>query len=138
MKEYSTFLKSPELESHCQMLFSAILSKGDHPAGSSICKNQLEHLKRQIYSLAQSAGVVDYTDCISAEGWDRSPNECPNYDTEQSDGEVPVMLELCEMRSTPSTPMLSGPLWPRVEAPDRVLSMSQIELNCALMLAWIA
>ena len=28
--------------------------------------------------------------------------------------------------------MLPGPLWPRVVAPDRVLSMSQIELNCVL------
>ena len=26
--------------------------------------------------------------------------ECPVYDTKQSDGEVPVMLELCGMRST--------------------------------------
>ena len=31
-----------------------------------------------------------------------------------------------------------GPLWPRVVAPDRVLSMSQIELICVLMLNWIA
>ena len=50
-------------------------------------------------------------------------NECPAYDTKQSDGEVPVMLELWGMWSTPSLPLLPGPLWPRVEAPDRVLSM---------------
>ena len=30
----------------------------------------------------------------------RPPNECPRYDTKQSDGKVPVMLELWEMRST--------------------------------------
>ena len=65
------------------------------------------------------------------------PNECPGYDTEQSDGEVPVMLELWEMQSTTSLPSLPGPLWPGVELPDRVLSMVQIELNCVLMLNWI-
>ena len=27
-----------------------------------------------------------------------------------------------------------GPLWPRVVAPEKVLSMSQIELNCVTML----
>ena len=47
------------------------------------------------------------------------------------------MLELWGMQSTPSLPSLPGPLWPRVEAPDRVLSMGQIELNCVLMLNWI-
>ena len=38
------------------------------------------------------------------------PNECPDYDTKQSDGEVPAMLELWGMRSTPSLPSLPGPL----------------------------
>ena len=33
------------------------------------------------------------------------PNECPGYDTKQSDGEVPAVLELWEMRSTPSLPI---------------------------------
>ena len=59
-----------------------------------------------------------------------STNECPGYDTKQSDGEVPVMLELWGMRSTPSLTSLPGPLWPGVVAPDRVLSIGQIELNC--------
>ena len=35
--------------------------------------------------MAQSAGTIEYTDCISAEESD-SPNECPGYDTKQSDG----------------------------------------------------
>ena len=43
--------------------------------------------------------------------------------------EAPVMLELLGMRCTPSLPSLPGPLWPGVEAPDRVLSMSQIKRN---------
>ena len=47
------------------------------------------------------------------------------------------MLELWGMRSTPSLPSIPGTLWSRVVAPDRVLSMGQIELNCVLMLNWI-
>ena len=61
------------------------------------------------------------------------PNECPGYDTKQSDGQFPVILELWGMPSTPSLPSLPGPLWPEVVTPDRVLSMGQIELNCVLM-----
>ena len=38
-------------------------------------------------------------------------NECPEYDTKQSDGEVPVILELLGVRSTSLLPSLSGPLW---------------------------
>ena len=38
------------------------------------------------------------------------------------------MMELWGMRSTPSLPLLSGPLWPGVVALDRVLSIGQIEL----------
>ena len=49
-------------------------------------------------------------------------NECPGYDTKQSDGEVQVMLELLGMRSTPSFPSLQGPLWLEVVAPDRIQS----------------
>ena len=52
-----------------------------------------------------------------------SPNEWPGYHTKQSDGEVLVMLELWGMWSTPSLLSFSGPRWPRVVAPDRVLSM---------------
>ena len=51
------------------------------------------------------------------------PNECPGYDTKQSDGEVPVILGFWGMRNTPSLPLLPGPLWPSVVAPYRVLSM---------------
>ena len=37
-------------------------------------------------------------------------NECPGYDTKQSDGEVPVMLGPWGIWSTPSLPLLQGPL----------------------------
>ena len=50
------------------------------------------------------------------------PNEYPGYDTKQSNGEVPVMLELWGMWSTPLLLWLPGPFWPGVVAPDRVLS----------------
>ena len=52
----------------------------------------------------------------------------------ESDGEASVMLELCGMWSTPSVTSLLGPHCPGVVAPDRVLSIGQIELNCVLML----
>ena len=65
-------------------------------------------------------------------------NECPRYDTKQCDGEVQLMLELLGMWSTPSLPSLPGPLWLGVVAPDRLLSMGRIKLNCILMLKWMA
>ena len=54
-----------------------------------------------VNNIAQLAGAVEYTD---------SPNECPGYDTKQSDGELPVMLVLWEMQSNPLLPLLPGPL----------------------------
>ena len=65
-------------------------------------------------------------------------SECPRYDTKQSDGDVPVMSELWGMKSTPPLPSFPGSLWSGVVAPDSVLSMGQIELNCELELNWIA
>ena len=59
--------------------------------------------------------------------------ECPDYDTEQSDDEAAVMLELWGMRSIPLLPSLPSQLWPGVVVPVRVLSMDQIELNWELM-----
>ena len=44
------------------------------------------------------------------------------------------MLELWGMRSTSLLPLLPGPLWPGMEAPDKVLSMAKLrtyaKLNC--------
>ena len=56
--------------------------------------------------------------------WVRPPPQRVSwYDTKRSDGEVPSVLELWGMRSTPSLPLLPGPLWPGVLAPGRALSM---------------
>ena len=66
------------------------------------------------------------------------PHECPGYGTKQSDREAPVMVELWGIRCTPSLSSPPGSLWPGVVAPDRVLFMGQIELNCVLMLNLIA
>ena len=57
-----------------------------------------------------------------------TPNKCPGYDIKQSYDKAPVMLELWGMQGTTSLQLLPGLLWPRVVAPDRILSMSQIEL----------
>ena len=79
----------------------------------------------------QSARAVEYTDCISAEGKDPPPNECPGNDTKQNDGDLPVMLDLWGMQSILLLPLVPSQLTTCVEAPDRVLSM---DLNCVLML----
>ena len=73
---------------------------------------------------------------VSAEEYD-FPNERPRYDTKQSEDKVTVMLGLWEMRITPPLLSLPGPLSSGVVAPERVLSMGQIELNCVIILDWI-
>ena len=44
------------------------------------------------------------------------------------------MLELWGVRNTPSLPSIPGLLSPEVIAPDRALSIGEIELNCVIML----
>ena len=81
-----------------------------------------------IYRLTtQLAGTVKYTHCISTKGNTPPPKKCPGYDTKQSDGQVPIILELWGMQSTLFS-LLPGPLWSGVVSPDRVLSIGQIEL----------
>ena len=67
----------------------------------------------------------------------RPLDECPRYDTKQSDGEVPVMLELWGIRCTPSLSSLPGPLWPGMVAPDKGAIYALNRTNCILMLKWI-
>ena len=56
-----------------------------------------------------------------------TPNECNGYDTKLSYGEV-LVLELLGMWSTPSLPLLPGPLWFSVVIPFRVPSLGQIRI----------
>ena len=65
------------------------------------------------------------------------PNECPGYDTKQSDGEVPIILELWEMQSIPSLPSPQDPLWLGEVAPDKGPIYGSNRTNCALTLNWI-
>ena len=73
--------------------------------------------------IAQSVGAVEYSDCTFPEWKDPPPNECPEYDTKQSDGAIPVMLEHWGMQSTPSLPLFPGPFRFGMVALDRALSM---------------
>ena len=70
--------------------------------------------------------------------WEVKPPQWMScYDTKQSDGEVPVMLELCRMRSTPSLPWLPGPLWPGVLVTDTGPIYGLNRTNGILKLNWI-
>ena len=51
----------------------------------------------------------------------------PGYESKQSDGEAREIQELWGVGSTSSLPSLPGQLWPGVVAPERILSMDQIE-----------
>ena len=104
---------------------------------NSLQKGEGNYLHTRKSSFAQSAGVVEYIDFTSAERF--GPTQRVSwYDTKQSNGEVPVMPEFWEMWSTPSLPSLPSPLWSGVVVFNRVLSMGQIELNCVVMVNWIA
>ena len=63
--------------------------------------------------VAQTAGAVEYTDC----------NECSGYGIKPSYG----VLDIWGMWSTLSLSLLPDPLCPGLIAPDRVLSIVQIE-----------
>ena len=70
-------------------------------------------------------------------GLKKTSNDCPGNDTKTNNGEVPVMLELWEMRSTPLFLSLPDQLWSEVVVPHGIQSMGQIKLNCVLTLSWI-
>ena len=84
--------------------------------------------------MARSAGAVEYAECFSAEWVDMTPDEM------KSDGEAPLMQIFGGMQSTTLLLSLPGPLWPRVEALDRVPSIGQLEvldIKTVLILNWI-
>ena len=61
-----------------------------------MCMKDLVIIMPLCWEIAESAGIVECTNCISAEVARHPPNECPGYDIKQSDDEVPI-LELLEM-----------------------------------------
>ena len=61
-------------------------------------------LSLSLFAQSLGDGAVKYIDCLSED----APNECSRYDTKQFDGEVPVIMELWGMQSTPSLPLLPG------------------------------
>ena len=81
-------------------------------------------------NIAQSAGTVEYTDPPT------HTNECTRYDTKQSDVEVPAVLDLWGMQSTPSLPLLPGPLWPGVIAPDRRCFQDLFKMACSIIVSF--
>ena len=57
----------------------------------------LNNLQRLICHKTQASNQPNLAITVSLQrGKTLLPNECPRYDTKQSDGEVPVMLELWE------------------------------------------
>ena len=71
---------------------------------------------------------MDSSICISADGLNlNSSNECPRYDNKPFYREAPV-LELLEMWSTPSSPLLPGSIGLGMVVLVRVPSMRQIKL----------
>ena len=115
---------------------------GDHNKGELL---RIQYEKVRGNSRGVAASTLDckpcrlwlYPICISADG--KAPNDCPGYETKQSDDEALVMPEVWGMWST-----LSLSLLPELVAPDRVLSVGEIELfdiytdsKKQLMLNWI-
>ena len=76
-------------------------------------------MKSAQYRFAQLAALENIPTAPLQRGKTPSINECPGYDTKQSDGEDPVMLELWGILSIPSLPSLPGPLCPGVVALDK-------------------
>ena len=133
-------------------LFDLDIGQGYSPvSNSTLWPSRLGQENTSTASLQKGktspTSILDITlNPLNPVGWDcrihrlhhcreaRLPNECRGYDWKQTDGEAPVMSELWGMPGTPLLPSPPGLLWPRVVAPVRVLSMSQIELNSVLML----
>ena len=109
-----------------QKLFLSFRNSWNH-----ITPGKLSVFKIVIWSYtAQSAGSGAMNTPTAPLQRGKTPsNEYPGYDIKQSDGDALVMLELWEMQSTLSLLSLPGPLCPGVVAPDKFLSMGQIELS---------
>ena len=94
---------------------------------NSLLNDNNRFMKVTVKSTAQSAGAVKCSDC-------RPVRHNPMTVLDMTLISLMVRFQLWGIRSTPSLPSLPGPLRPGVVAPDRVLPMSQIELNCVITL----
>ena len=84
--------------------------------------------------VALSARVVELHQLLLCRGVRLLPtNKCSGYNTKQFDGQVQVILELWGTQSTPSLPLLPGPIWFGMVAPDRALSYGLNRTNCMLL-----
>ena len=118
------FLLKPSTECNTRLIFKPSLKALTSEFSFSLTSCYMKVTKPNL-PFAQSAGAVEYTNCFSAERLPPhpTPKRVSWYDTKQSNGDVPVILELWRMRSTLLLPLLPGPLWPGMVAPDRALSM---------------
>ena len=89
------------------------------------------------FTVAQSAAAEGYTVCISTEGA-RLPHPCNcfGYDAKQNWWWGSINTGAMGNTDNLLLPSLPGPLWSRMVASDRALSMGQIELKCVNMLNW--
>ena len=91
------------------------------------------HCHYSLIKIVQSAGAVEYTDCISTEV--KTP---PTGFLDMQLNNLMVRFQLSwifgGMWSTPSLPLFPGPLCPGVIVLDKVRSMGQKELNYVFML----
>ena len=103
---------------YCIFCFNSIIQ------ASTIIQSQIYSFRKTVMAIFDH-GAAEYTDKTL-------PNKCPVYDPKPSDSEVPVMLGLWGIRSTPSLPLLPGPLCPGVVVPDRAQFIGWIELTAYL------
>ena len=89
-----------------------------------------------LYLIYSFAGIYIYAPTASLQRGGSPPATVLDVTPSNLMGEVPVVLELGEMRNAPSLLPLQGPLWLGVVAPDGVLLVGQVELNCVLILNW--
>ena len=86
-------------------------------------KNEEASRNQTLYPVGWCGGGVKNKPTASLQLGKTPPNECLRSDTKQSDCEAVVVQELWRIRTTPSLPLLTCPLWPEVVTPDRVLYM---------------
>ena len=81
-----------------------------------IDRGEIGRVKRKILYFVDSSPRLGPQNTLTASlqrGKPPTINECPRYDNKRPDGEASI-LDLWEMWSTYSLPLLPGPLWPRI------------------------